>query len=185
ALVQPVPGDGIDEPGGVADEQGALARDERAAPAERQRVAARALDRLVRDAAGRTDAAEVGLQPRPLARPRADADVDVVGLREHPAVAAGDRAELEERAAAEAGAESAVGDVALIGDAAQDPVAEPERAGGGAVRAVGADDRVHRERRAPRADEAAARLDPHGLALPHLDARLPRGVEQERVQAAA
>ena len=41
-------------------------------------------------------------QARPLRAPAADADVDVVALREDPAVAAGDDTELERQTAAEA-----------------------------------------------------------------------------------
>ena len=99
ALVHAVAGNGVEEAGGVADEQRALARDARPGQAQRQPVAAQRVERLGRETVALAHAAQVLAQPRPLALPGADADVRVVALRKDPAVAAGNRPKLDRREA--------------------------------------------------------------------------------------
>ena len=88
--------------------------------------------------------------PRPLALPAADSDVDVVALREDPAVAAGHVRELEAKAALVALAgDDAVGDVCFERDAIVAPVVKPGRAGADPVHAVGAKYRICSDFRPP------------------------------------
>ena len=131
---------------------------------------------------------EVVAQPRPLAAPAADAEVRVVALREHPAVAAGEDGELDHGGPLEVAAERVEGDVPLEGDAPHDPVAEPGRAGHDAVCAVRADEhaRPHRVGADPRGDAGLVELehlDPR--AVPQLRARVGGLLCEERVQVAA
>ena len=81
---------------------------------------------LVRGEAVRlTDASEVLAETWSLLLPRADSDVDVVTLREHPPVTAGDVGELDHRAPRIALAvDSAVRDIPFESDTAHDVVAE-------------------------------------------------------------
>src|SRR5205085_7239128 len=109
----------------------------RVALPQRQPVAAQAVEAPGVEAVSRADAREVLADARPLLLPRADAHVDVVALREHPAVAAGDVGELDHRAARIALAvERVVADVPLVRHAVDDRAAEPERLRRRAVRAV-------------------------------------------------
>src|SRR5581483_1348707 len=135
-LVHPVARQRIDETGRVADDEGAPPRRHRARPAQGEPVAADVRERRGVDAVLATEAVEVAAQPRPLALPAADAEVHVVALREDPAVAAGERAELDHRDSPVALVE---GRVALERDAVDDLSAEAERARGDPVRAVRAD----------------------------------------------
>ena len=92
-------------------------------------------------------------EARALALPAADADVDVVALREDPAVAAGDRAQLERSQPAVAVLrDGSIRDVPLKGHAVDGSLAEAEGARRRPVRAVGADERR-------RHDPVAADLD--------------------------
>ena len=128
ALVHAVAGDRVDQPGRVADEQRALAGDPRARPPQRQPVAAQLSSALGLEPVRLAGPAQVLAQLRPLALPAADADVRVVALREDPGVAAGDVGQLEHEPARVALArERRVRDVPLVGDAVDDPVAEPDR----------------------------------------------------------
>ena len=84
---------------------------------------------------------EMVAQPRPFAVPPTDTEVRVVALREHPAVATRDDAELHPGGpAVRLRVEVAPGGVRLEGDAGDDAVAEPYRARDGPVRSVGSDD---------------------------------------------
>src|SRR5437763_6017894 len=94
-LVHPVARERVDESGRVADEQRPTLRRRSARTPKRQPVPAQALDLRLVDRVLSAELAQVLAQARPLALPAADADVDVVALREDPAVAAGDRAQLE------------------------------------------------------------------------------------------
>src|SRR5258705_9023389 len=85
---------------------------------------------------------EVASQLRTFVAPAADADVDVIALREDPAVAAGHGAELEhERPVPPGRRKLLIRKIALEGDAVDDPAAKAERSSGDPVRAVGADQR--------------------------------------------
>jgi hypothetical protein len=87
------------------------------------------------------EVAEMSPQARPLALPAADADVDVVALREDPPIPSGDRAQLDRREPAKALlGDWAVGDVALERNAVDGALPEAERASRRAVCAVGADE---------------------------------------------
>src|SRR6266540_5557029 len=82
-------------------------------------------------------------QTRPLLAPAADADVDVVTLREDPPVAARNGGQLEhEHAAPAVGRKLLVGKIPLERDAVDDAAAEVKRARSDPVRAVCADQRV-------------------------------------------
>ena len=102
---------------------------------------------------------EVVAKVRTFAPPATDADVRVVSLREHPAVAAGDDPELDDRGSLEPGAvDRAVRDVRLQRDAPHDPVPEAGLARDDPVRAVGADEHV-------RDDLPAVDARRHAIAL--------------------
>ena len=84
-----------------------------------------------------TEAPKVRAQARPLSRPAAHAVVRVAVLREHPAVAARDDAELDCREPLPPRPERAV---PLERDPVEDPAAEPGVSRDHPVRAVGADE---------------------------------------------
>ena len=106
---------------------------------------------VVRLAKPRQVRAEVGA----FRLPPADADVDMVALGEHPAVAAGNGAELEHRAPAVAVlARLRVGNVAFERNAVAVPVLEQERARRDSVDAVRADYDVRRQRLVADPDDA-------------------------------
>ncbi len=128
ALVHPVTGNRIDQPGRVTDEQGAFAGDARAGATEGQPVSSHILELRGNETVGRADAREMLAQPRPLLRPRPHADVHVVTLREHPAVTAGNVGELDDGAMPVAiDLQLAVGHVALERDPVDDRTAERQR----------------------------------------------------------
>src|SRR4029078_10564231 len=82
-------------------------------------------------------AREVLADARPFVLPCADADVDVVALRAHPAVAAREVGELDDSTVCVAVAlDDAVRDVSLVRDAVHDAAPEPERLGRRAVGAI-------------------------------------------------
>ena len=107
-------------------------------------------------------------EPRPLTRPAADADVDVVALGEDPAVAAGHRGDLERHRVRVA---HVVREVRLERDAVDDLRSEAERLRARAVAAVGHDDDAGIE---------LARVD--GDALPDVGARVTGALEEEMVE---
>ena len=135
-LVHPVAGERVDEPGRVADHGGAAAREPRAGHSHRQPVAARLLRRVRIDPVRLAHPPQLGAQLRPLLPVPADADVDVVALREDPAVAAADDRDLEHHRARVA---LLVRVVRLERDAVDDAVGEAELLRRRAVAAVGAD----------------------------------------------
>ena len=137
---------------------------------------------LVRGEAVRlTDAPEVLAETRSLLLPRADTDVDVVTLRKHPPVTAGNVGELDHRAPRIALAfDSAVRDIPLESDTAHDVVAEPERTRADAVGAVCADNHTRLDRLPadPRSRRPDRRATPSRTVTPALAGR----VEQEGVE---
>src|SRR5207244_1745745 len=94
-LVHAVAGEWIDEPGGVADHRSRAAREAGRRAAHRQAVAARPGRRVDVDAVLVAEAAQVHPQTRSLALVAANSDVDVVTLREDPAVASVHGRDLE------------------------------------------------------------------------------------------
>ena len=128
---------------------------------------------------------QVTAQMRTFAAPAADADVDVVALREDPAVAAGHSAELEhEHPVQPSQRKLLVRKVALERHAVDDPTAQAERSCGDPVRAVGADHRADLDRLSVDTQlgrgvdggvHALAKLDPCGDCL----------LDQKRVEPAA
>src|SRR5581483_9189485 len=112
--------------------------------------------------------AQLGPEPRSLRLVAADADVDVVALREDPAVTAANDRDLEEHPAGEALLPRVV---RLERDAVDDPLREAELLSRGAVAAVRAD-------HDPRVE--LARVDGHALA--HLGARVGGPLEEEVVE---
>ena len=130
---------------------------------------------------------KVTAQLRAFSAPAADADVDVVALREDPAVAAGHGAELEdERSAPPCRREFLIGKVAFEGDSVDDRTAKTQRSSGDPVRAVGPDQRADLDRlpvdtqlglRVDSGVDAVAKLDPGGHCL--LD---EEGVEQSSLR---
>src|SRR5439155_6931965 len=136
-----VAGHRVDQPGRVADEQRALARDPRPRTAHRQPMAAQLPEVGGLQAVRGAEAREVLAQTWPLALPAADADIRVVALREDPAVPTGDAAELEQRPSGIVLApQPRVRDVALVGDSVDQPFPETQCAARRAVRPVDADD---------------------------------------------
>ncbi len=127
-------------------------------------------------------------QARPLAPPAADADVDVVALREDPAVAAGDDAELgDEPARVPLRRRVVEGEVPLERDAVADLLPEPERPSGRPVRAVGPDQDAGSDRRPVDAERDAVRtrLDPlHPDAVAEVGARCGGALRQVEVEPA-
>ena len=106
-------------------------------------MTAEALDGVGVDAVPVAEVAQAGAQGRTHVLPAPDADVDVVPLREDPAVAAGHGAELDQReAAVPLLVDRAVRHVAFERDADRRLAAQPQRARRQPVRAVGADDYV-------------------------------------------
>ena len=71
-------------------------------------MAAQLLERLEAEPVGLARPREMVAQPRAFLLPGADADVDVVALREDPAVAAGNVGQLDDRAPAVAVAREGV-----------------------------------------------------------------------------
>src|SRR5262249_31943388 len=95
SLEDAVAGERVGETGRVADEKCRAAAERRARVAHRQPVAARVLERAPLESVPDEQPVEVRTEPRSLRFPGDDADVQMVALREDPAVAAGDDAELE------------------------------------------------------------------------------------------
>src|SRR5205823_3376919 len=93
-LVDPVAGQRVDETGRVADGRLARARETIERAPHRQPVAAHARQRAVVDPVLGAEPRQMLAQPRALALPAADADVDVIALGEDPAIAARDGSEL-------------------------------------------------------------------------------------------
>ena len=183
ALVHPVARDGVDQPSGVAEQQRPLAGDRRARAPQRQPVAAQALERLGRKPVRLAHAPQVLANPRALALPGADADVRVVGLREHPTVSARNVRELDHHAPRVAVArDRGVGHIALVGDAVDDPAAEPDRPRGDPVRPIGPDNRIRVHPLPIAKYQRVAWLDLDARSLAHLRPALARRVEEERVE---
>src|SRR5262249_47972923 len=140
---------------------GRVADDQRAATSElglraphRQTVPAEIRELVNRDPVVLAEELEMGTETRALAPPAAGTHVDVVALREDPAVTARKGRKLEhEHSAPAVRREPLVGEVALQRDAVDDPAAEVERLRGDAIRAVCADDGIYVH---------AAPVDPHG-----------------------
>src|SRR5919201_5084650 len=140
-LVDAVSRERVDESRRVADEQRPAGDDAVSGPPHRQAEPAQVRQIALVDAVEDAEAAQLLAPARPSALPASDADVDVLGLREDPAVAAGDGTELEQRTATKARAgDRRVPSVALVGDAVAATVCEAERPRRHAVDAVGADD---------------------------------------------
>src|SRR5581483_541609 len=112
-LVHTVARERVDEAGGVADKERASSSGHRAGPAQGKPVSAQIGDGALWDPVCAAEDAQMPAQRRPLALPAADPDVDVVALGEDPAVAAGDRAELELGQPVVAVTDDASGGVAL------------------------------------------------------------------------
>src|SRR5215211_626439 len=182
-LVHPVAGQRIDEPGRVADEQGALVRSRRAWLAHREPKAARALEPALGNPVLAAHAREMRAEPRPLAQPAADADVDVVTLREHPGVAARDRAELDQRAATEASRfDRLVRHVALECDRVVMTAAEADRPRGDSVHSVRADQRRGAHRHAVDGEASVGRDVADLRPLAEIGAGLRGLLGEERVE---
>src|SRR6266542_1558172 len=112
----------------VADEQGAPACEPGLRPSHRQAVPTQLRQLVERDPVVVAEHAQVLTQARAFGAPATDAEVDMVALREDPAVAARHRCELEHEHPPPAVArESLVGHVPLERDPVDDPAAEPER----------------------------------------------------------
>ena len=142
-LVDAVARQRIDEPRRVADEQRSAARRARTAQPHRESVAPNVGERGRIKAVRARQPVEVGAESRALGRPASDTEVGVVSLREHPAVPSGHDAELHPGGVSiRLGIERPPRDVPLERDAADDPMAEPDRAGDDAVRSVGSDEVV-------------------------------------------
>jgi hypothetical protein len=169
-LEHPVAREGVDEPGGVAD-HGRVPLDEHGLlRAHRQPVPAQVGGRGGVDTVGLAHPLQLLAQPRALVGVAADADVDVVGLREDPAVAAVEDGPVDrDRALVFA----VVRVVPLERDPVGDGPAEAELAGARAVRAVGADHVPGVE--LPGVD---------GRLLEHLGAGVARLLEEEVVEPA-
>ena len=99
AFVHAVAGDRVDEAGRVADHARPAAADHRALAAQRQAVPAQLHDGAEGQPETLAEGAKLAAEARALVLPAADADVDVVALREDPAVAAFESPELEQHAA--------------------------------------------------------------------------------------
>src|SRR5207302_10408000 len=121
---------------GGADGGRPAAGETRAAEPQGESVAACVLCRVGIDAVRLARMAPLRTEPRPLLPVPADADVDVVALREDPAVAAADDSDLEHH---RAGVSRIVRVVGLERDAVDDALGQSELLRGGPVTAVGAD----------------------------------------------
>src|SRR5439155_18726476 len=99
-LVHAVAREGIDEPRRVAEHGGAAAREAARRATHRQPVAAQVACGLRVDAVLLAETSEASAEVRRLALVAADADVDVIALREDPAVAAVNDADRDDHRAA-------------------------------------------------------------------------------------
>ena len=131
-------------------------------------MAAQGLDCRLRDAVLPTQLEQVAAQTGPFPLPAADADVDVVSLGEHPAVAAGDRAELEDGTPSIPSLDDRLArDVPLERDGEHVVAAEPEAVTHAPVDAVRADEHAALDAAAVHADRDGR---PGGLDVGHLHA---------------
>ncbi len=182
----PSPDDRVDQPGRIADEERPLPGDLGARTAERQSVAAEAVELPRLEAVGFAGSPKVLPELRPFALPATHADVHVVGLREDPGVPAGDVGELEDQLPrVPLSRHGGVGRVPLVGDAVDDPLAEPDRLCGDPVGAVGADEHVGGHALARVENDRVMRLERDPDSLAHLGPTLTCRIEQERVEPPA
>src|SRR6188474_2712713 len=113
-------------------------------------MAADALEHGRVDAVGPREAVEVVAQLRPLRRPASDAEVRMIALREHPAVAARHDPQLDPcRLLVRRPFEAAPGNVPLECDATDDAAPEPGRLRNDAVGSVGSDEKRRTNGRLP------------------------------------
>ena len=161
-LVHPVPGERVDEPGSVTDDQDAPSRWNGTGASHRQPVAAKVADHAHLEPMRAGEPRDVVAQTRPFAPPPPDADVRVIAFREHPPVAAGHDSELHDsRTLDPRGVEIDVRHVSFERDPVDDVRAQPCSTSDDPVRAVGADEHVgmHGVPGDPYVDAVAVRLD--------------------------
>ena len=138
-FVHPVTGERVDEAASVADEERSPAREPRVGAPERQAVATNVPESVGTRAMRPAEPLEVRAQRGPLPLPPADAEVEMITLREHPAVAARDRPELEDRRAGMALPRHRIREVALERDPVRGLRPDRETLRGDSVGPVGAD----------------------------------------------
>ena len=136
-------------------------------------------ERLDRNAVRLADAAQVVAQPRPLVLPAADADVHVLGLREDPAVAAGDVGELDDGTVCVRARGTASNERCLLRRRRGRSHRRGRGRGRGAVGTVG---RHHEVGVHGGSVDARRAVERHAGAVANLDAGCARGVEEEGVQ---
>src|SRR6266540_4721924 len=137
------------------------------------------------DAVLLAEATQVAAQLRSLEVPTADTEVDVVALREHPAVPARNDGELEHHPAPVAAArDGSVAKVPLERDTVDDVTRQAECAGGDAVRAVGTDEGSGHDGRAGDANLRVA-LDVDARPVPELRSSLDGALDQEGIEPPA
>src|SRR4051794_29680609 len=184
SLVDAVSRDRVDDAGCVADDEAASTREPCLATPHRQAVPAQVGQVVQADAVALAEVGEMHAEPRAFRSPPADADVDVIALREDPAVTAWQRGELEHQSAAPlAFRQAVVRKVALERDAVHDSAAEPERLRRDAVRSVGADDCVDADRLAVD-PKLPLRLDVDAHAVPERHTGRGRLLDEKCIEPA-
>ena len=167
-LVDAVAREGIDEPGRVADEQHAARRrgQRRAGASAAGGRGRRCSDGRPRRPCACGEPVEVIAQAGPFAPPAADAEIRVIALREHPAVAPGQERRARSRRSARSARGRAAAQPTLPSSATPRTISGVEAgcAGDDAVGAVGADEHVGaapaRRRPSPRPRRRRARSRP-------------------------
>jgi hypothetical protein len=142
ALEHPVSRDGVDQSGGVADDERASACERGPSGTEREPVPADLLEVGGSDPVSLAEVAQVLPERRAFPSPAPDAEIDVIAFGKDPAVASGDDSELEHQLASVVGTEPGGRKIALQRHAHVLVSAQPERAGRDSVHAVGSDEQL-------------------------------------------
>ena len=185
-LVDAVARERVDEPGRISDEQDAATCGNGSRATHRQPVPANVGQRAQAHSVCVREPPEVIAQPRPFASPPSDPEVRVITLREHPAVAAGYDAKLDNSCARDgSGLELPVRHVRFECHTVDDARVEPHRARDDPVGTICADERVclHHASVHPHRDAGLAVLDlPDSSTITKVRARRRRLLREMRVE---
>ncbi len=96
ALVHTIAGERVEQATGITDEAGPSMAQASFRLPHRQTVTADVLERVKWKLVSLAEAAQVSPEPLAFLHPTPDSNVDVVRLRKHPAIATGDRSQLDQ-----------------------------------------------------------------------------------------